>query len=70
LLSDAIVAIQAGDLTTAVEKVEDVIRRTDGCSLRGMIDNRGKDRDWITDCGPQTEVYNFLITALDALTAP
>ena len=42
--------------------------RTDGCVLRGDPDGNGPGRDWITDCTAQTEAYNLLTDALDALT--
>lgn len=67
-LSQAVVAIQAGDLATAIDKLEKALIRTDGCVLRGSPDGNGPSRDWITDCPAQIETYNLLNNALVALT--
>ena len=67
-LSQAIAALQAGDLEGAVLKITQALERTDGCVLRGSPDGNGPGRDWITDCGAQTAVYDDLAAALAALT--
>lgn len=68
-LSQAVVALQQGDVSTAIDKLQKSIERTDGCVLRGSPDgNNGAGRDWITDCTAQTQVYSLLDAALDALT--
>jgi hypothetical protein len=69
-LNQAILAIQEGDLATAVDKLQKAMARTDGCVLRGAPDGNGPGRDWITDCTAQHEVYVRLSEALAALTAP
>jgi len=67
-LSQAITAIQTGDLAKAIDKLEKALIRTDGCALRGSPDGNGPSRDWITDCAAQIEAYNLLNDALEALT--
>lgn len=68
-LNQAAVAIADGDVTLAISKLEQALRRTDGCVLRGSPDSNGSNRDWITDCSEQTELYGHLTSAIDALTA-
>ena len=68
-LSQAVVAIQAGDFAEAVNKLEKALARTDGCALRSSPDGNGKGRDWITDCDAQFEIYVDLNAVLDALTS-
>jgi hypothetical protein len=69
-LTQAMVAIQDGDIAAAIDKLEKAIVRADGCALRGEPDGTGRGRDWITDCDVQIDVYNSLTDALNALTAP
>lgn len=69
-LTQATVAIQDGDIATAIDKLEKAIIRADGCTLRGEPDGNGPGRDWITDCDAQIAVYDSLTDALNALTAP
>jgi len=66
-LAQATVAIQANDLSEAINKLEKAIVRTDGCALRGTPDGNGPGRDWITDCASQQAVYDSLNSALAAL---
>ena len=66
-LSQAIVALQEGDIDKAIDKLEKAIARTDGCALRGSPDGNGGGRDWITNCDSQDEVYPLLNDALNAL---
>ncbi|AXT72922.1 PKD domain-containing protein [Vibrio sp. dhg] len=66
-LTQVTVALNVGDNEEAVSKLQSAISRVDGCSLRGEPDIKGKERDWITDCEAQTEIYDYLTTALDAL---
>lgn len=66
-LTQAIAALQAGDLTEARNKLVQAIGRTDGCVLRGSPDGNGPGRDWVTDCEAQTTLYHELTAALDAL---
>ena len=66
-LSQATVAIQAGDLATARQKLQQAIARTDGCVLRGAPDGNGPGRDWITDCAAQAAAYKLLNDALAAI---
>jgi len=67
-LQQAMTAILEDDIEAAIDKLEKSILRTDGCVLRGSPDLNGKGRDWITDCAAQTEAYDLLTSALDALT--
>ena len=66
--SAALVAIQAGDIAEAVNKLEKALARTDGCVLRGSPDGNG-NRDWITDCSAQFDIYGDLSAAQDVLTS-
>jgi len=66
-LSQAITAIQEGDLAKAIDKLEKALIRTDGCVLRGSPDGNGPSRDWITDCTAQVETYDILSAALAAI---
>jgi hypothetical protein len=68
--SQAITAIQSGDLAEAQEKLEEAIARTDGCILRGTPDTRGPGRDWVTDCDAQVRLYVLLTEALGVITTP
>ena len=67
-LSQAITAIQGGDVDMALRKIDDAIARVDGCVLRGEPDGNGPGRDWIIDCGDQAVVYALLILAEAALS--
>jgi hypothetical protein len=67
-LSQAVTAIQAGDLAEATDKLRKALIRTDGCVERGSPDGNGSGRDWITDCTAQAETFGLLSSALDALT--
>ena len=66
-LSQVLIALQAGDVATAIDKLQKTMERTDGCVLRGAVDGNGPGRDWITDCAAQTQVFGLLTDALDAL---
>ena len=68
-LGQAILAIQDGDLLSAIDKVEKSMARTDGCIPDGSTppDGNGPGRDWITDCSAQIQIYDLLHFALDAL---
>jgi hypothetical protein len=67
-LSQALAALNAGNTTVAIDRLQKAIERTDGCALRGTPDGTGPGRDWITDCAAQGQVYPALKSALDALT--
>ncbi len=70
-LSQVVVAIQDGDIATAIHKLETAISRTDGCDLRGEADGNGPGRDWIADdpnCAVQFDIYALLTNALAAIT--
>jgi hypothetical protein len=66
-LSNAIVALQGGDLAAAAHQIEQAISRLDGCALRGIPDGNGAGRDWITSCDAQSEMYPVLVDALTAI---
>lgn len=66
-LTQAVIAIQTGDLVTAKQKLQQAIERTDGCVLRGVSDDNGPGRDWITDCAAQAQAYAILNDALAAI---
>lgn len=61
------VALNVDDTEEAIAKLRSAIRRIDGCILRGEPDRQGKERDWISDCEVQNEVYAGLDAALQAL---
>jgi hypothetical protein len=67
LLTKAVQNIQDDKIDKARRRLEDALVRTDGCVLRGAPDTQGSERDWITDCAAQTELYNDLIAVLNAL---
>src|SRR5260221_3000327 len=69
-ITQALAALQAGDTTTAIAKLQAAISRTDGCALRGAPDGNGPGMDWITDCPDQAAIYPVLKSALDALLNP
>jgi hypothetical protein len=66
-LSNAVVALQQGNVTAARQQLEQAISRTDGCALRGTSDGNGPSRDWVTTCAAQNQVYPLLIEALTAI---
>ena len=68
-LSQAVLAIQGGELETAVDKLEKSLARADGCTQNepSAADGNGPGRDWITGCTAQIVVYNLLLDALEAL---
>ncbi len=61
-------AIQEGDTSEAVDKLDKASVRTDGCIERGSPDGNGPGRDWITTCEAQMEVYEPIDSARQALT--
>ncbi|MCA1634041.1 MAG: immunoglobulin domain-containing protein [Acidobacteria bacterium] len=67
-LTQALAALQAGDLVEARSKLMQAIERTDGCILRGSPDGNGSGRDWVIDCAVQATLHDLLTSALDALT--
>jgi hypothetical protein len=52
----------------ARHEIDHAISRADGCALRDAPDGNGPDRDWITTCSAQEQVYTPLMAALAALT--
>jgi hypothetical protein len=68
--TQAIAALQAGDIEEAINKLTKALERTDGCVLRGEPDGPGPGMDWITDCAEQQIVYWLLKDALDAIASP
>lgn len=66
-LAIAILALHCDHVGLARYMLEAVLERTDGCVLRGSPDGPGRDRDWITDCEAQAELYDLVSSALDAL---
>ena len=74
-LDNALADIDAGRTVRALHKraahnLEKAIVRTDGCILNtpiGTPDLKGREKDWITDCTVQEEVFDLLSEALDVL---
>ena len=62
----------ARTLARAVRRLDRLILRTDGCSLRGTPDPAEEDAafrpDWIVDCGSQMVVYDSLLEARDLIS--
>lgn len=67
-LNQVITALQAGDVATAVDKLNKSLDRTDGWVLRGRVDGNGPGRDWVTDCASQQQIYDLLDSARQALS--
>ena len=61
-------AIAVGDTAEAIKKLNDALKRTDGCYVNGTPDGNGKGRDWITNCVAQLEAYDSITAAIDALS--
>jgi hypothetical protein len=71
VLTQAIAALQLGDVGDAKKKLQDAIDRTDGCTLRGSPDQPGQGQirqDYIQPCADQAPVYRLLKDALDAIS--
>lgn len=66
-LAQSVKALEREDIAKAIHSLERSISRVDGCALRGTPDTKGQDRDWVTDCEAQLEVYETLTSALQAL---
>lgn len=67
-LSNAVIALQSGNLTGARQQLQQAISRTDGCAVQGAPDGNGPGRDWIATCAAQDQVYPPLVAALAAIT--
>lgn len=67
LLTQAIAALQAGDLAEAVSKINAALSRTEGYPVRGVVDTNGPGMDWITDVVAQAVITQALMDALDIL---
>ena len=66
-LDDALDALSSGDNAGAISWIDETIKRSDGCSLTGAPDGKGKGKDWITNCSAATQVYDLLIDAKSVL---
>jgi hypothetical protein len=66
-LTQALAALEAGDLGEAKKKVTAAIERTDGCALHQAPDGNGPERDWVVDCAAQAVLLDFLNAALAAI---
>ena len=60
-VSQAIEFLQADNISQALNKVDELIRRTDGCELNGSPDTNGMGKDWIDNCLDQDALYPALI---------
>lgn len=67
-LTQVIAALQGGDIEEARTKLTQALERTDGCVVRGSVDQNGSSRDWVIDCAAQTQLHQLLSAALSALT--
>ena len=66
-LTQALAALEAGDLAEARRKVAAAIERTNGCALYQAPDGNGPERDWVVDCAAQAVLLEFLNAALAAI---
>lgn len=68
-LQKSITSLQSGKIDIAINQLNDVITRTDGCALRGSPDLfRGLfDADYINNCADQSLVYPLLNDVLSLL---
>ena len=66
-LDDALDALSSGDNAGAISWIDETIKRSDGCSINGAPDGKGKGKDWITNCSAATQVYELLIDAKSVL---
>lgn len=71
-LNNAIKLTTKGKYTKADKVLSKVLRRVDGCALRGGVDTlkkkvSGFHRDWITNCPAQVGVYSNIIQAQNYL---
>lgn len=66
-LKNATKDLHKGNISQAIQKINQARERTDGCVLRGSPDGNGQGMDWITDCDAQLEIYNSLTQAIEAL---
>lgn len=72
LIAQIINFTQKGQLDKAVEKLDQIIERVDGCALDSSPDPKGDKEvaaDWIVNCADQSDIYNDLIEATAALNS-
>jgi hypothetical protein len=67
LLSNAVIALQNGNLVGGRHMFREAISRTDGCTSQGSPDGNGPGRDWITSCAAQEQIYPVLVACLTAI---
>lgn len=67
-LTQSVKQIQNGKNEKALKKLDDAIRRTDGCPASGAPHARGGDRDWVTSCSAQSSILACLWPAVEALS--
>ncbi len=53
----------------AIQRIQNLMERTDGFPLRGALDERGPGKDWVVSESAQEELYDLLSSALDLLLA-
>ncbi len=66
-LQQAIAAIQSGNISLAISKLNDELIRTDGYPVRWALDGPGPDMDWVTNAAAQATLYQDLMNALSVL---
>lgn len=67
LISQVISSIQQDNISQAINKLDDIIKRTDGCAINGVPDAAGQEKDWVVSCAAQDEIYPLLLRAKAAL---
>ena len=69
--SQVINFLQTPDLDQAKKRLQTMISRIDGCTLRGAPDPKGAGQpqaaDFITDCTAQQQLHQLLTDALNVL---
>ncbi|MCI5145215.1 MAG: hypothetical protein D3923_06705, partial [Candidatus Electrothrix sp. AR3] len=60
---DAIEPSDNGNYSKTIEKLQDVLRNTDGCTVSGTPDKK----DWIQNCESQEQIYPLIMETIEYL---
>lgn len=66
-MDGVLAALTAGDSAIAISRIDKLLLRVDGCTLRGSADTKGKEKDWVKTCAAQIQIYNLLTDAKSVL---
>lgn len=65
--------VEEGQYAEALDKLQEMLKKTDGCTERGSVDmggNRsGPEKDWIIDCDSQRHIYTEVQHVIGLLQA-